>query len=92
MQKIQGRWLDHRESEAVIEVIGKRMLWVFQEDVMAERRIEVFDHYPKICVGKSTAKGEGFFVAYDSTGGYCYQILRLQDNVFDYVPVGAVKD
>lgn len=91
LQRMQGRWLDRNMEEAVIEVNGDKMLWVFQEQVMAEKRIEVFEELPKICLGKAEGEAVGFFVAYDGSEGYCYQLIELGDNQFDYAPIGRVK-
>lgn len=92
LHRIQGRWQDNTTPEAVIEVVGKKMLWVYQEVVLSEKEIAVHEEFPTICHGIAAKGGEGFFIAYRDGEGYCYQIMSIKDFIFDYRPLGPVKD
>jgi len=92
LHKIQGRWQDNSTPEAVIEVVGKKMLWVYQEVVLSEKEIEAHEELPTICHGAPAPGGMGFFIAYQNNKGYCYQIMTIKDNIFDYRPLGPVKE
>ena len=91
LNKMQGYWQDKQSDEAIIEVVGKKMLWVYQEEVMAEKTIEVYNAFPNVCTGSPKDNGEGFFIAYKDGEGFCYQVIDLKDDVFDYYPLGPVK-
>ena len=91
LQKMQGNWSDRRDPEARLEVRGQRMLWMYDNELMIERRIEVYDKKPRHCSGKAHKDAIGFFIAYQEDEGYCYQILDLDAGAMDYLPLGVLK-
>ena len=88
---MQGRWLDVKNEESVIEVNGENFWSIFQDEVMKIHRLEVFDKMPTICKGKPSKNGLGFFITWGKDGSsYCYQLLSLDHGKMNYEALGEV--
>lgn len=91
LHHMQGRWMDVRNEESVIEVNGDKFWSIYQDDVMKIHRLEVFEDFPKYCTGNPSEKGMGYFVTIDQDGSsYCYQLISLEAGKMHYEALGPV--
>ncbi len=92
LHRMQGRWLDVKNDESVIEVNGERFLSIYQDEVMKVHQLEVFEEFPAQCEGNPSPGGLGFFITWGADGSsYCYQLLSLNHGRMHYEALGPVE-
>jgi len=88
---MQGRWIDQKNEEAILEFNGVTMISEFQGEVMRTQEIIVVKDFPKNCNGQPNDEGLGFFITQTDDGPFCYQVLNLDEKGIRYEAVGLLK-
>ncbi len=82
IHEMQGRWKDGRIKGGVVLITGERFVSIYQGELMAEARLEVFEECPTSCraawedQGQPSAKG--FFILHRESGPECYLLEKLE--------------
>ena len=90
LHEMQGRWIDFKNDEAILEVNGIHLISEYQGDVMNIQEIIVAKEFPENCQGVPNEGGIGFFITKTDEGPFCYQILELNENRIRYEAVGLI--
>jgi len=91
LHRMQGRWIDQKNDEAILEVNGTTLISEYQGDVMKTQEIIVVKDFPKNCSGQPNEEGLGFFITQTDDGPFCYQVLALDENGIRYEAVGLLE-
>ena len=91
LHRMQGRWIDQKNDEAILEVNGTSLITEFQGDVMKQQEIIVVKDFPKNCIGHPNEDGLGFFITQTDEGSFCYQVLSLNEKGIHYEAVGLLE-
>ncbi len=90
LHEMQGRWIDYKNDEAILEINGIHLISEYQGDVMNIQEIIVAKNFPKNCNGTPNEGGLGFFITKTDEGPFCYQILELNKDRIRYEAVGLI--
>ncbi len=91
LHRMQGRWIDQRNDEAILEVNGTSLISEFQGEVMRKQEIIVVKDFPNNCNGQPNKDGLGFFITQTDDGPFCYQVIELSEKGIRYEAVGLLE-